>query len=211
MTSAAAQALATAPLPPQNLDAEESVLGAMLLSPTAIEAVVEVVDAGDFYRESHGTIYQAMLDLHAVGEPVDALTLVEHLKQAGQLDAVGGRATIDLLAASVPAVGHLRPGTGRLDVGGGRMRGRPQPAVGQRPPAARVVRVVVGVGADAYGVGIAERHVFAGCRRRGGGSGRQQERDHRDEQQGQTTHGCLRLRRHSGREAKRSLRVAAHA
>ena len=49
-----------------------------------------------------------MLELHNGGEPVDALTLVEHLKQAGQLEAAGGRATIDLLAASVPAVGHLR-------------------------------------------------------------------------------------------------------
>ena len=62
----------------------------------------------DFYREAHGLVFQAMLELHNGGEPVDALTLVEHLKQAGQLDAVGGRATIDLLAASVPAVGHLR-------------------------------------------------------------------------------------------------------
>ena len=49
-----------------------------------------------------------MLDLNALGEPVDALTLVEHLKQAGQLDAVGGRAAVDLLAASVPAVGNVR-------------------------------------------------------------------------------------------------------
>src|SRR5829696_7465740 len=63
--------------PPQNLEAEQSVLG-------------------------------AMLELHNGGEPVDALTLAEHLKQAGELESVGGRSTIDLLAASVPAVGHLR-------------------------------------------------------------------------------------------------------
>ena len=49
-----------------------------------------------------------MLDLHGGGEPVDALTLVEHLKHAGKLDAVGGRATVDLLAGSVPAVGNVR-------------------------------------------------------------------------------------------------------
>ena len=49
-----------------------------------------------------------MLELHGAGEPVDALTLVEHLKQAGQLEAVGGRGTVDLLAGSVPAVGNVR-------------------------------------------------------------------------------------------------------
>jgi replicative DNA helicase len=96
--------------PPQNLEAEQSVLGAVLLSDTALPALIidERLHADDFYRESHGRIYQAMLDLHTLGEPVDALTLVEHLKQAGELEAVGGRAAIDLLAGSVPAVGNVR-------------------------------------------------------------------------------------------------------
>ena len=96
--------------PPQNLEAEQSVLGAVLLSDTALPALIidERLHPDDFYREGHGRIYQAMLDLHTVGEPVDALTLVEHLKQAGDLDAVGGRAAIDLLAGSVPAVGNVR-------------------------------------------------------------------------------------------------------
>ena len=71
--------------PPQNLEAEQSVLGAVLLSDTALPALIidEHLQPDDFYREGHGRIYQAMLDLHALGEPVDALTLVEHLKQAG--------------------------------------------------------------------------------------------------------------------------------
>ena len=75
--------------PPQNLEAEQSVLGAVLLSDTALPALIidERLHPDDFYREGHGRIYQAMLDLHSVGEPVDALTLVEHLKQAGDLDA----------------------------------------------------------------------------------------------------------------------------
>jgi replicative DNA helicase len=96
--------------PPQNLEAEQSVLGAVLLSDTALPALIidERLHPDDFYRESHGRVYQAMLDLHSLGEPVDALTLVEHLKQAGDLDAVGGRAAIDLLAGSVPAVGNVR-------------------------------------------------------------------------------------------------------
>jgi replicative DNA helicase len=96
--------------PPQNLEAEQSVLGAVLLSDTALPALIidERLQPEDFYRESHGRIFSAMLELHGAGEPVDALTLVEHLKQAGQLDAVGGRATVDLLAGSVPAVGNVR-------------------------------------------------------------------------------------------------------
>jgi replicative DNA helicase len=96
--------------PPQNLEAEQSVLGAVLLSDTALPALIidERLSPDDFYRASHGVIYQAMLDLHSAGERVDDLTLIEHLKQGGQLDAVGGRATVDLLTGSVPAVGNVR-------------------------------------------------------------------------------------------------------
>ncbi len=101
---------AGAATPPQNLEAEQSVLGAVLLSDTALPALIidERLQPEDFYRESHGRIFRAMLDLHTVGEPVDALTLVEHLKQAGDLESVGGRAAVDLLAGSVPA-GRQRP------------------------------------------------------------------------------------------------------
>src|SRR3954451_12554186 len=96
--------------PPQNLEAEQSVLGAVLLSDTTLPALIidEKLHPDDFYRPSHGTIYRAMLDLHSIGEPVDALTLVEHLKQSGELASVGGRATIDLLSAAVPSVGNVR-------------------------------------------------------------------------------------------------------
>lgn len=106
-----ARAPGSGPLtPPQNLEAEQSVLGAVLLSDTTLPALIidERLQPADFYRESHGVIYRAMLDLHAHGDPVDALTLVEHLKQAGDLDGVGGRAAIDLLSGSVPAVGNVR-------------------------------------------------------------------------------------------------------
>jgi len=81
----------TAPVPPQNLDAEESVLGAMMLSPGAIGAVSEVLDAGDFYRESHAKIYRAALSLYARGEPVDAITLVDALEERGELDRSSAR------------------------------------------------------------------------------------------------------------------------
>jgi replicative DNA helicase len=98
-----AQASQTAPVPPQNLEAEESVLGAMMLSPGAIGAVSEVLDAGDFYRESHAKIYRAALALYAKGEPVDAITLVDELEERGELEDVGSRTRIHELAALVPA------------------------------------------------------------------------------------------------------------
>src|SRR5437016_11923286 len=96
----------TAPVPPQNLDAEESVLGAMMLSPGAIGAVSEALDASDFYRESHAKIYRAALGLYAKGEPVDAITLVDELEERGDLEGVGGRVRIHELAALVPATAN---------------------------------------------------------------------------------------------------------
>jgi replicative DNA helicase len=98
-----AQVSQTAPIPPQNLDAEESVLGAMMLSPGAIGAVSEILDAADFYRESHSKVYRAALALYARGEPVDAITLVDELEQRGELEDVGGRSRVHELAALVPA------------------------------------------------------------------------------------------------------------
>ncbi|PWU24833.1 MAG: replicative DNA helicase [Candidatus Rokuibacteriota bacterium] len=96
----------TAPVPPQNLEAEESVLGAMMLSPGAIGAVSEVLSATDFYRESHAAIYRGALGLYARGEPVDAITLVDELEQRGELEGVGGKVRIHELAALVPAASN---------------------------------------------------------------------------------------------------------
>jgi replicative DNA helicase len=96
----------TAPVPPQSIDAEEAVLGAMMLSPSAIAAVSEFLEPSDFYRESHGTIYRAALALYGRGEPVDAITLVDELEERGELESVGGRARIHELAALVPAAAN---------------------------------------------------------------------------------------------------------
>ena len=93
-------------VPPQNLEAEESVLGAMLLSPGAIGAVTEILSATDFYRESHGVVFRACLALYQQGEPVDAITLVDSLEERGELEQVGGRARIHELAALVPATAN---------------------------------------------------------------------------------------------------------
>src|ERR671935_1196601 len=99
-----AQLAEAAPIaPPQNLEAEESVLGAMMLSPGAIGAVSEILDASDFYRESHAKIYRGALSLYVKGEPVDAITLVDELEQRGELERAGGRVRIHELARLVPA------------------------------------------------------------------------------------------------------------
>jgi replicative DNA helicase len=101
-----AQVSPSAPVPPQNLEAEESVLGAMMLSPGAIGAVSEILDGGDFYRESHAKIYRAAVGLYARGEPVDAITLVDELEERSELEDVGGRLRIHELAALVPAAAN---------------------------------------------------------------------------------------------------------
>ena len=94
-------------VPPQNLEAEESVLGAMLLSPTAVGTVSEILDASDFYRESHAKMYRASLALWAKGEPVDAITLCDELDTRGELEAVGGQAKVAELAALVPSTSNV--------------------------------------------------------------------------------------------------------
>ncbi len=107
---AVTSATQTAPVPPQNLDAEESVLGAMMLSPGAIAAVSEVLDSEgrEFYREGHAKMYRAALALYAKGEPVDAITLVDELDERSDLEAVGGSARVHELAALVPASANAR-------------------------------------------------------------------------------------------------------
>ena len=102
----AVHAAPLADVPPQNLEAEEAVLGAMLLSETAIGAVTEILDAADFYRGSHGTIYRTCLALWAKGEPVDAITLANELEERGELEQIGGSSRVAELAALVPAAAN---------------------------------------------------------------------------------------------------------
>ena len=95
-------------VPPQNLDAEESVLGAMMLSPGAIASVSEILtsDGREFYRESHAKIYRAALGLYAKGEPVDAITLADELDERSELENVGGKFRIHELASVAPATAN---------------------------------------------------------------------------------------------------------
>ena len=78
----------------------------MLLSSSAIGVVAEIIGGGDFYRDSHGTVYKAALALWGKGEPVDAITLADELDTRGELERVGGRARIAELAALVPAASN---------------------------------------------------------------------------------------------------------
>jgi replicative DNA helicase len=108
--SDAAHAPSTGAAPPHSIEAEQSVLGAMLLSDRTHYAFVieEGLKAEDFYRERHREVYDSMLALFTAGESIDVLTVTEHLRSRGRLDAAGGQAEIDALTAAVPAVGNLR-------------------------------------------------------------------------------------------------------
>jgi replicative DNA helicase len=103
-TAEEVQARRTRPdrVPPNNLEAEESVLGAMMLSGEAIAAVVELLSGDDFYRPAHQRIYETVLQVYARGEPVDAITVVEDLKRRHVLDEVGGALYIANLVEQVP-------------------------------------------------------------------------------------------------------------
>src|SRR4051794_1140957 len=92
--------------PPQDLVAEQSVLGGMLLSKDAIADVVEVLRPGDFYRPAHQTIYDAVLDLYARGEPADAVTVSAALTRNGQLMRAGGATYLHTLISLVPTAAN---------------------------------------------------------------------------------------------------------
>ena len=98
---------AGARVPPHNIQAEESLLGAMLLSRDAIVAAVEVqLSAGDFYKPAHGHIYDAISSLYAQGDPADPVTVAESLSRAGVLEGIGGPALLITLQAGTPSIGN---------------------------------------------------------------------------------------------------------
>ncbi len=95
-------------IPPQNQEAEESLLGSMLISADVIPIVTEVVKAEDFYREAHQKIFQGVVDLYSRGEPADPITLAEELKTKGILEGVGGKPYIHTLISSVPTAANAK-------------------------------------------------------------------------------------------------------
>jgi replicative DNA helicase len=96
-------------VPPQNIEAEQSVLGAILLDNDAINQAIEILTAEDFYRESHREIFRAMVALSERNQPVDAITLTDALRTGGVLEAVGGAGYIAELAACVPTAANTGP------------------------------------------------------------------------------------------------------
>jgi replicative DNA helicase len=92
--------------PPQDILAEQCVLGGMLLSKDAIADVVEVLRPTDFYRPVHQTIYDAVIDLYGKGEPADPVTIAAELTRTGQLERIGGGPYLHTLVASVPTAAN---------------------------------------------------------------------------------------------------------
>ncbi|MCK0516141.1 MULTISPECIES: replicative DNA helicase [Williamsia] len=92
--------------PPQDMAAEQSVLGGMMLSKDAIADVLEKLRPGDFYRPAHQAVYDAILDLYGKGEPADAVTVAGQLDRAGELRRIGGAPYLHTLISTVPTAAN---------------------------------------------------------------------------------------------------------
>lgn len=94
-------------LPPQNIDAEKSVLGALMLDKDAIIRVANLIRLGDFYKDIHNIIYETMLDLYEKREPIDVLSLSNRLEEKGQLEKIGGSSYLATLVNTVPSSSNV--------------------------------------------------------------------------------------------------------
>lgn len=92
--------------PPQDLEAERSVLGGMMISKDAIADVIEQIKGTDFYRPAHEAIYDSILDLYGRGEPADAITVADELTKRGEMGRIGGAAYLHTLIAGVPTAAN---------------------------------------------------------------------------------------------------------
>ncbi|EEZ79162.1 replicative DNA helicase [Actinomyces sp. oral taxon 848 str. F0332] len=93
-------------VPPQNIDAEMSVLGGMMLSKDAIADVIEILRATDFYRPAHASVYDVVVELFGRGDPADAVTVGAELKRKGELERIGGLPYLHTLVATVPTAAN---------------------------------------------------------------------------------------------------------
>ena len=94
-------------LPPQAVDLEEAVLGAMMLEQAAVNTVIDILKPSSFYKESHGKIYQAILTLFQKGEPIDILTVTHALRKQGDLEIIGGPLYISQLTNRVASTANI--------------------------------------------------------------------------------------------------------
>ncbi|PIT86102.1 MAG: replicative DNA helicase [Candidatus Magasanikbacteria bacterium CG10_big_fil_rev_8_21_14_0_10_43_6] len=94
-------------IPPQNIEAEMSLLGAILLDKEAMFKVVDKIEAEEFYANKHGKIFEAMMELHMKNEPIDVLTLSNKLTNKNILDQIGGHSYLITLSNAVPTAAHI--------------------------------------------------------------------------------------------------------
>jgi len=94
-------------VPPQNIDAEHSVLGALMLDKDAIIKVANLIRIGDFYKDDHNLIYEAMVELYEKREPIDLLSLSNRLEEKNQLEKIGGSSYLTELVNSVPSSSNI--------------------------------------------------------------------------------------------------------
>ena len=95
-------------IPPHNIEAEQSVLGSMLIDAESVSEASGSLKGEDFYSDAHKEIFEAMLDIYERGEPVDLVTLTEELRQRGTLEGVGGVSYISDLSMTVPSTANVK-------------------------------------------------------------------------------------------------------
>jgi replicative DNA helicase len=94
-------------VPPHNLEAEQAVLGSLMLDPEQASMAFEILRAEDLYRDSHKMVFTAIQEILDKGEPVDLITVAEYLRQHGRLESIGGIGTISQIASSVPSAANV--------------------------------------------------------------------------------------------------------
>jgi len=95
-------------LPPQHIEAEQSILGGILIENEAINRVMEILDADDFYRDTHRKIFNALINLSERDEPADLITLTNELRKSDQLDSIGGASYLASLIDSIPTAANIQ-------------------------------------------------------------------------------------------------------
>ena len=94
-------------LPPQNIEAEESILGALMIDKDAVFKIVDILKAGDFYKPMHGKIFEIILSLIEKHQPIDILSVTNKLKEENLLQDIGGQSYLTKLIESVPSSSHI--------------------------------------------------------------------------------------------------------
>src|SRR5580765_1366876 len=95
-------------IPPQSIEAEQAVLGGLMVDPRALDRVSDMIDAKDFYRRDHQLIYRAITELAEKKKPFDAVTLGEWFESEGQAEQIAGGAYLIELASTTPSAANIR-------------------------------------------------------------------------------------------------------